>query len=106
MAAKHYAPRTRVLIAARGGDGVAAAVAQEGAIRLAAIVATEEASRAASGCTPLVVLPDAPEGYARGLFAALHAVDEAGVDAVVIEEVPAGAAWWAIADRLARAARR
>ncbi len=108
MAAKHYAPRTRVLLAPRGAEGVGAAVASaraEGAARLGAIVATEGGRIAATGAAPLIVLPDEPEGYARDLFAALHAVDEAGVDAVVIEQVPAEPAWWAVADRLSRAAK-
>jgi L-threonylcarbamoyladenylate synthase len=108
MASKHYAPRTRVVLAPRGAEGVGAAIARargEGGARVAAIVATEGGRIAAAGAAPLVVLPDDPEAYARGLFAALHAVDEAGVDAVVVEEVPAEPAWWAVADRLSRAAK-
>ncbi|MBX3224381.1 MAG: threonylcarbamoyl-AMP synthase [Labilithrix sp.] len=108
MAAKHYAPRTGVLLAARGGEGVARALERSGLARarVAAIVVTDGARGAAAGCAPVVVLPDSPEGYAHGLFAALHEVDAAGVDLVVIEEVPAEPGWWAVADRLTRAARR
>jgi L-threonylcarbamoyladenylate synthase len=108
MAAKHYAPRTSVVLADRGGEALAAAIAARsaGGSRVAAIVVTDAASRAAAGCNPLVILPDSPDGYAHGLFAALHEVDAAGVDAVVIEQVPAEPEWWAIADRLTRAARR
>lgn len=108
MASKHYAPRTRVVLASRGAEGVGAAIASargEGGARVAAIVATEGGRIAAAGAAPMIVLPDDPEAYARGLFAALHAVDEADVDAVVVEEVPAEPAWWAVADRLARAAK-
>ena len=106
MAAKHYAPRTAVLLAERGA-GVAAAIATAtGAAHVGAIVATEAGRAAAAGCAPLVALPDDPAGYARGLFSALHTVDAAGVDLVVIERVPAEPAWWAVADRLERAARR
>jgi L-threonylcarbamoyladenylate synthase len=108
MAAKHYAPRTRVVLAPRGAEGVGAAIAsarRDRGGRIAAIVATEGGRIAAAAAAPSIVLPDDPEGYARGLFAALHAVDEAGVDAVVVEEVPAEPAWWAVADRLSRAAK-
>ncbi|HVJ94399.1 MAG TPA: L-threonylcarbamoyladenylate synthase [Labilithrix sp.] len=105
MAAKHYAPRTRVVLAPRGGEGVAEALASAGHARMAAIVVTEAARRAAAACAPLLVLPDDPELYARGLFAALHTVDAAEVDIVVIEQVPAETKWWAVTDRLARAAR-
>jgi L-threonylcarbamoyladenylate synthase len=41
--------------------------------------------------------------YARALFATLHALDETGVDAVVVEAVPDDDAWLAVADRLRRA---
>ncbi|MDF2692894.1 MAG: hypothetical protein K0S65_1277 [Labilithrix sp.] len=109
MAAKHYAPRTTVVLAERGGEGLAAAIAAgraRGSSRIAAIVVTAAARTAAAGCTPLIVLPDAPDDYARGLFAALHDVDGAGVDLVVIERAPDEPSWWAVADRLTRAARR
>jgi L-threonylcarbamoyladenylate synthase len=107
MAAKHYAPRTSVVLAARGEGGVARALANGAAgARIAAIVVTPEARAAAAGCAPLVVLPNTPEAYARGIFAALHDVDAAGVDLVVIEQVPDEPSWWAVADRLTRAARR
>jgi L-threonylcarbamoyladenylate synthase len=49
-------------------------------------------------------LPDSPEPYAAALFATLHALDDEGVAAIVIEAVPEGEAWWAVADRLHRAA--
>lgn len=119
MAAKHYAPRVLVVLAERGEAGMtrgmneafgalvtARALPDPPRSRLAAIVATEPSRRAASECSPLIVLPDEPEAYARGLFAALHAVDESGVDAVVIESVPKDLSWWAVADRLTRAAAR
>ncbi len=107
MAAKHYAPRTTVVLADRGGEGVAAAIAVSGVgrSRIGAIVATDAGKRAAEGCTPLLALPDDPEAYAHALFAALHTVDAASVDLLVIEKVPDDAAWWAVRDRLARAAR-
>jgi L-threonylcarbamoyladenylate synthase len=98
MAAKHYAPRAKVLLA----RDVAAFTEARAA---AAIVRTEAGRVAALGCSPVIVLPSEPEGYARELFAALHAVDDAGVALVVIEEPPDDPAWWAVADRLARAAR-
>jgi L-threonylcarbamoyladenylate synthase len=50
-------------------------------------------------------LPDDPEGYARGLYAALRELDQAGNDVIVVENIPAEPAWAAVADRLRRAAR-
>ncbi|MFZ4538886.1 MAG: L-threonylcarbamoyladenylate synthase [Propionivibrio sp.] len=49
-------------------------------------------------------LPDHPEGYARGLYAALRQLDQAGNDVIVVEDIPADSSWGAVADRLRRAA--
>jgi L-threonylcarbamoyladenylate synthase len=50
------------------------------------------------------VLSDDPVQYAHDLFAALHELDDAGCDVVMVEAVPEGdERWWAIADRLRRA---
>jgi L-threonylcarbamoyladenylate synthase len=101
MASKHYAPRARVVVAPRGT--VAAAVRGAGPGPVAAIVASPRAAQEAAGCAPLLVLPDDAAGFARELYAALHAVDRGGAAVVVVEDVPPGAAWWAVADRLRRA---
>ena len=100
MAAKHYAPRARVMLVSHGGFAVPAGQ------RAAAIVSSPDARAAAAACDPLLVLPDDPIGYARELYAALHTADAANVDVIVIETPPlADPAWRAVADRLARAAR-
>jgi L-threonylcarbamoyladenylate synthase len=52
----------------------------------------------------LMVLPADADGYAHALFAALHEADDANLDALVIERGPDAPAWWAVADRLRRAA--
>lgn len=101
MLRRHYAPRARLV--------VARADALDDAVR---------ALRAAHGPAPVGVvthraidvegalvraLPGDPRGYAAGLYAALHALDEAGCAAVVIDAVPEAAGWEAVRDRLARA---
>jgi L-threonylcarbamoyladenylate synthase len=50
------------------------------------------------------MLPAEPEGYARGFYATLRELDLAGSDLIVVEAIPASAPWFAIADRLRRAA--
>ena len=52
---------------------------------------------------PSEALPDEPEGYAAGLYAALHRLEDAGCDAIVIAAAPEGRAWAAVRDRLRRA---
>jgi L-threonylcarbamoyladenylate synthase len=51
----------------------------------------------------VVPLPDEPRGYARLLYAALHALDDAGCSLILVEALPGDAAWAAIRDRLERA---
>jgi L-threonylcarbamoyladenylate synthase len=108
LASRHYAPRTRVLLA-ESGAAVATAVrdAARGGRRVGVIVWSDTARAALAGLvlSSARSLPADADGYAHGLFAALHEADEASLDALVIERVPDGPAWWAIADRLRRAAR-
>jgi L-threonylcarbamoyladenylate synthase len=103
MASKHYAPRARVVVA--GAAEIAAEIGSARAgTRVAAIVVSEAGRQAAAAADPCMVLPGTAEGYARELYAALHRVDEAGADVVVVEDVPTSdPAWWAVADRLFRA---
>ena len=48
--------------------------------------------------------PDDAAGYAHGLYANLRELDTAGVDVIVVERPPARAEWFAVLDRLTRAA--
>jgi L-threonylcarbamoyladenylate synthase len=48
-------------------------------------------------------LPRDPIGFAAGLYAALHALDAAGVSRIVVAQPPDGDDWLAIRDRLNRA---
>ena len=48
-------------------------------------------------------LPADPDGYARGLYAALRELDQAGNEVIVVEAIPTGPAWAAVADRMRRA---
>lgn len=52
----------------------------------------------------LLALPKEPSGYARHLYDALHQLDKAGVDVILVESPTSTAAWSAIHDRLGRAA--
>jgi L-threonylcarbamoyladenylate synthase len=105
MDARHYAPRARLHV--------------ERTWESACLAARALASREESGLVGLVVygrtppqspgvalrvLPDDPTLYARRLYDTLHTLDDAGAAAIVVQEVPAGEGWWAVADRLRRAA--
>lgn len=98
--ARHYAPRARVVLTA--ADAVPAEVA---ALRAEGTL-TGALERAPGGVAggPVEVLPDDPVGYAAGLYAALHRLEDAGCEVIVIAAAPEGAAWAAVRDRLRRAA--
>ncbi len=99
--ARHYSPRAEVVMVPRG-DGAALAAVLDANARSGAIVhAISELPADATA----VRLPDDPDGYARGLYAALHHLD-AHCDHIVIEEVPDDDAWRAVGDRLSRAKHR
>ncbi len=50
------------------------------------------------------LMPADPVGYAHDIYAALRDMDHAGVDLIVVEALPTGSEWAAVADRLRRAA--
>lgn len=100
MLDRHYAPRARVVLAQ--GSAVATAIARETAAgrRVGAVVIGADAS----GVDALVRLPGDFAGYAHGLYAAMHTVDEAGCEVACIELPPDGPEWAGVNDRLRRAA--
>lgn len=53
---------------------------------------------------PQFLLPARAQAYARGLYARLRELDRLAFDCILIEAPPNDEAWWAVNDRLARAA--
>lgn len=104
--AAHYAPATamRVLAPSRLLDFVSA-LGHSG--RCCAVLAHSQPPQSQiAKVKPHLwrMLPADPEGYARGLYAALRELDQAGADMIVVEDIPATSEWVAVADRLRRAA--
>lgn len=98
--ARHYAPRARVrLLPAAELRAELLALRATGA-RVGAL----ERAPASAPDGPCEQLPAEPAGYAEGLYAALHRLDDAGCAWILIAEPPEGPAWAAIRDRLRRAA--
>lgn len=50
-----------------------------------------------------LLMPGEPDAYARRLYAALHEMDDAGCDLILVDAVPEEAEWAGIRDRLRRA---
>ena len=94
---KHYAPRARVRLFSHLTDAHFHAVALGDGKKLGVIALEPTTLKARE-----IVLPNQPAGYARALYAALHEMDEAQVELILIEEPPDVAAWNAVRDRLSR----
>jgi L-threonylcarbamoyladenylate synthase len=96
--ARHYAPRARLVICRpdEGGKVLEAS----GAGPTGAIVVTA----AHWPADHVETLPADPAGYAARLYAALHALDDAGCRLIVAEALPDAPGWVALQDRLRRAA--
>jgi L-threonylcarbamoyladenylate synthase len=100
--AAHYAPRTplRLVEPALLADE-AAALAGEGS-RVAVLAHSTPDPQ-----DPRLTwrsLPAEPTAYAQGLYASLRALDAVAADFILIEALPGGPGWRAVADRLGRAA--
>ena len=54
----------------------------------------------------VIEMPADARAYAARLYAALHELDAAGVDRIIVDLPPEGEAWQAIHDRLRRAAAK
>jgi len=92
MLDRHYSPRAR-LILANAADVERVTLGFENSEALSISAHTG------------VRMPSEPAAYAARLYEQLHALDARGVEVVVVERVPEGAAWDGIRDRLERAAQ-
>jgi L-threonylcarbamoyladenylate synthase len=93
--ARHYAPRVPLELAPR--EALSARAQPTSGLVCLGAAPQPDAWRAVES------LPTDSPGYARELYAALHRLEDAGVDRIVVENVPGTPAWAAVRDRLVRA---
>lgn len=103
MLDRHYAPRATLIVADDARTREIFEHARDAGTRVGAIVRTSR-SLAALGDS-IIELPDDPAGYAAGLYAALHRLDDEGIEIIVAQRPPDTPEWRAVLDRLDRAAR-
>jgi len=99
----HYAPGTPLEIVAAGAMNEAIESALGSGVRVAVLARSEP--RVEERVTWRRMPAMAP-AYGRALYAALRELDAVGAGRILVEAVPPGETWGAIADRLARAAGR
>jgi len=104
LLARHYAPdaETELLAPADLRNLLDSLRNSADRRRLGLVLRTVDASLAPPATVTQQLPPD-PAGYARNLYAALHAMEASGVERLVIEAPPDERAWSAIHDRLAHA---
>ena len=101
---KHYAPKARLMIRCWRDTADLNRQLSTGNFQRAKthiIAHTHIPSGEGFGCVS--VIPHDAEAYARAIYAELHRCDEAGAALIVVEALPEGVEWRAIADRLNRA---
>jgi L-threonylcarbamoyladenylate synthase len=98
---RHYAPRAALECLAHGDRKRVAELARRGC-RVGWLPFAVAPAPAPERVTT-VVMPAEPAAYAARLFAVLHALDEAGVERVIVALPPDTDAWLAVRDRLRRA---
>ncbi|MGZ4815636.1 MAG: L-threonylcarbamoyladenylate synthase [Terriglobales bacterium] len=90
--AKHYSPRTRLLLV---HDGEVPSKGRGAYLRLEHPPAAQ---------AHVIQMPPTPEAYASALYRTLHDLDSQQLDWIAVEHPPASPEWEAVLDRLRRAA--
>ena len=102
---KHYAPKARLVLLSWSDENALksklGSLANSGS-RVHIIAHTHVPS--GREFTRVAVIPHDAEAFARAIYAELHRCDAEGADVIVVEALPDGPEWQAIADRLRRAA--
>lgn len=100
----HYAPRTPLELVP--ATELPARVDALRAKRLAVLAPAAALPGVPAHVVRRLMAPSLPAEYARRLYAALHELDRAGADRILVARVPDTPEWAAVADRLERAAAR
>lgn len=108
LLARHYAPKTPLVLAGDAAQRVAALLASGKRVGWLTLAPETSETRRLAGSRDLLVIPMPadPDGFAAQLYATLHALDKRELAVIVVDEPPAGHAWQAVRDRLTRAATK
>lgn len=104
MLPKHYAPHTPLELLPL--EEMNKKIEQQGKKKYALLYAEKNDHNLYTDDTLSEYLGDNPDVYAQKLYEALHRLDALSTDAILAQEVPDGADWDAVRDRLKRASHR
>ena len=96
--ASHYAPLTPLIVAD------VATITQASQDDRVAVIAREGAGL--SEQSNVVILPNHPAAYAHDFYRVLRELDAQGYEKILVQALPDTVAWFAVQDRLGRAAHR
>jgi L-threonylcarbamoyladenylate synthase len=101
---KHYAPKARLIVLDWLDEADLASKIQQVRGRASAIhIISHTKVPHGVAANRIAMIPHDPEAFARAIYGELHRCDEAGADLILVEALPDGPEWQAIADRLRRA---
>jgi L-threonylcarbamoyladenylate synthase len=101
---RHYAPQAQLVVLAWLDEGdLRTQLANRNFTPAACHVIAHARIPLGPGFGGVTVIPHDAQAFARALYAELHRCDAAGAGLIVVEALPDGPEWRAIADRLRRA---
>jgi L-threonylcarbamoyladenylate synthase len=101
---KHYAPRAKLAILSwRNTEDFNRQLSTISHLPSRIHVIAHTHIPSGDGLGSVSVIPHDAEAFARAIYAELHRCDETGAALIVVEALPEGVEWQAIADRLNRA---
>jgi L-threonylcarbamoyladenylate synthase len=107
MLSRHYSPRAKLVVRSWQNDRELRGIISQSVIAPSACHIIAHSRIPEPGDFGRVsLIPHDPAAYARALYAELHKCDELRAELIIVEAVPEGAEWHAIADRLRRAETR
>lgn len=102
---KHYSPKAKLIVMAwRDSTDLNLQLSTFNAPRAKTHVIAHTNIPNGADFGGVSVIPHDAEAFARAIYAELHRCDESGAALIVVEALPEGTEWRAIADRLTRAA--
>src|SRR5262245_23733878 len=104
MMERHYAPNARVVLVDAGDRARAAEYARRARERGERVGVIDFGTLTSERVDEHITMSRDAAAYARGLYAALHALDDAGCALIIVERVPPESSWDGVRDRLSRAA--